>query len=182
MNLRITHVLGKVDYTGNGRKSYQAEIEIRLEEGNFTISGGIWNSRRTDYVSCGQNMKELLSFFPKDPIMQSAAVLWERYHLNQLRAGSARQEAFLRSCSIPYSILGNCNSYLKCCEILKDAGLYVDDEHIHNGKPYTYGTAWIKEPLSADVISKIESLFQDISKVKVDRAIQEETKRMKATA
>ena len=57
-NRRILE-FGKIDYSGNGHKAYLVEIEMELrksEDGEieFTACGGVWNTKKTDYVCCGQ--------------------------------------------------------------------------------------------------------------------------------
>ena len=42
--------------------------------------------------------------------------------------------------------------------MLEERGLLVDESFIHNGNPYKYGTAWLKEELPDSVVSFLASL------------------------
>ena len=147
--------LGKIDYNGTGRKVNKVEIEIELEDGRLSICGDIWDSKQSDVYSGGQNIDEIASLFPHDKKVQRIKEVWERWHLNDLKAGSPSQEEYLRSnpiqCKFPES------HYEKACESLKEAGLNPDPNYLHNGKPYEYGAAWLKEPLPKAVINEILS-------------------------
>jgi hypothetical protein len=72
--------------------------------------------------------------------------IWKRWHLNDTRAGSQKQEEFLRE----YPISGTKDRYDLACSALDKAGLLID-----NG--YKYGSAWIHEQLPSEVISEIKS-------------------------
>lgn len=55
--------LGKVDGYGNGRKTCAVEIEVELtDDGRFTASGTVWNSRHTDCIMGGQCLDELAQY------------------------------------------------------------------------------------------------------------------------
>lgn len=88
--------------------------------------------------------------------------IWGQWHLNDMEAGSPRQRAFLRAKKAEimktdqliqeaphaYAIkAGFKDHYSMVCKWLDDAGLRIDNEYEHNGKPYKYGTAWLYEPL-----------------------------------
>lgn len=154
--MKYTINLGKIDYNGRGRKTNQVEIEVRLEEGKLSICGSIWNNIHSDIYSGGQNIEEIASLFPHNKRVQRIKQVWERYHLNDLAAGSPKQEDWLRSHPLA-GIDWEVSYYERACESLKEAGLNPDPNYIHNGKPYEYGTAWLKEELPADIIKEVES-------------------------
>lgn len=70
--------------------------------------------------------------------------VWKRWHLNDMRAGSPKQEAYLRE-------HGRGKDYAENCAILQEAGLYED-----NG--YKYGHAWNFEQVPDDVLDWILAL------------------------
>jgi len=145
--------LGKIDYNNSGRKINMAQIEWDLKDGRFSMSGGVWNSRGTDYIACGQMVDEIARFFPGNKKLQRMVAIWHRYHLNDMKAGSPRQELFVagrNSTGIRYD-------YAETCNALSDAGLLVDSEYLHNGEPYRYGTAWLKESIPDSVQAEIMS-------------------------
>lgn len=107
--------------------------------------------------SCGQNVGDLRDprFNACDGVNASRlADIWERWHLNDMTAGSPAQSAFLRA----NPITDRMNHYVKACEALAAAGLNPDPNHEHNGKPYTYGSAWLREDVPADVIDFLRGL------------------------
>jgi len=152
------YVLGKVDYYGKGRANCEAEITWKLENGNFSMCAGIWQPNKRDYEICGQCVDTVASFFPNDAKAQRMKEIWGRWHLNDMRAGSPAQMAWLEANPLdPKDYNYPKSHYTAAVDALKAAGLHPDNNYIHNGKPYAYGTAWLKETLPPDVIAEIES-------------------------
>lgn len=79
----VTLDLGKIDYYGRGKKTNRAEVEIgfRFLKGNdecyFTITGQIWNARKTDMLRGGVGTPQFLleEFFPDDPTLREIVKL-----------------------------------------------------------------------------------------------------------
>jgi hypothetical protein len=153
--MKKTIDLGKIDYNGTGRKINKVEIRVELEEGRLSICGDIWNGHHTDCISCGQNIDEIASLFPHKKTVQRIKAIWERWHLNDLKAGSPNQEEYLRR--HPVQITYPESHYDKTCGILKEAGLNPDVAYLHNGKPYEYGSSWLTEELPQEVINEVNS-------------------------
>ena len=145
--------LGKIDYYGNGRKSNAVDIEMELKDGRFSASGNIWNSRHTDIVSGGQNIDEIAEHFKGNKDVQEIHSLWKQYHLNDMHAGTQKQEEALMK------KFGNRNAsdYDKHVEYLKSQGLYED-----NG--YRYGSGWLKWDIPKQDEQRIQSLINKYSK------------------
>jgi hypothetical protein len=78
--------------------------------------------------------------------------VWHDWHLNDMRAGSPRQRAWLAA----HPEAGR--EYKTTLDNLTAAGLSPDAQYLHNGKPYAYGSAWLSDPVPADVIAFLESL------------------------
>jgi hypothetical protein len=152
-------VLGKVDYNKSGRKNCKAVLEWSLSpEGEFSMSASIWNPRETDIYCGGQCVDEVVAYFPRNATAQRMAEIWRRWHLNHMKAGSPAQAAHLRTLGEwTYGRDGFNSHYDWACEKLKEVGLLEDASYLHNGKPYRYGSAWLKEELPADVRAEIES-------------------------
>lgn len=114
------------------------------------MAGGIWNPRETDYYCCGQVVDEVARYFPDDAKLQRMLAVWREWHLNNMKAGTPAQEAFLKTRTYPRS-----GDYLTwACETLRAAGLEPDQ---HEGKPYRYGSAWLKAELPPEIVAEIES-------------------------
>lgn len=146
--------VGKVDYNDSGRKNCTVTLEYALKDGGFTMSGNIWNPRMTDIYSGGQCVDEIASYFPENETVQRMAAVWKRWHLNDMQAGSPAQRAFLETHP-------DLRGYDAVTTALTEAGLNPDANYLHNGKPYEYGTAWLKEDLPSEVIEEIQNWPHD---------------------
>jgi hypothetical protein len=147
--------LGKIDYNNSGRHNCLVTIEWSLEGGRFSASGSIWNPRKTDIYSGGQNLEEIAKLFPSHKLAQRIIDVWRAWHLNDMKAGSPAQEAWLKT--NPVKAVYPESHYEKAGAALAAAGLNPDPSCIHNGAPYRYGSAWLKVELPTDVIAEIES-------------------------
>lgn len=149
-----TFRFGKIDGYGNGRKTCPAEVEIELKDTadgpEFTASGCVWNPSHTTSIRGGQCLDYIASFV-EDPTFQEIYRLWKLYHLNSMRAGSPKQEAFLAE--------RQTSGYEEACGILEKAGLLVDESYVHNGKPYRYGSAWIYSAIPEEDLEKMKRLL-----------------------
>lgn len=130
----------------NGQIS--ADIDVKLESGRLSISGVVYEGEKLlrserNLISAGQCLDEARDILPA-----KLAEVWERWHLNDLRAGTYRQEEALRSVKDTFDRL---NWYDEACKYLSSLDLLFDGE-------YKYGSAWLTEELPEDVIEYIESL------------------------
>lgn len=145
---------------GGCRKFY---IDITLEDGRLSMCG-IWHSQ-------GQIADDLTNeaLIPAEGFEYSDVLkvqsIWNRWHLNDLRAGTPKQEEFIREWKLSHRY-----DYAKACEALEEAGLLYD-----NG--YKYGSSWLKEELPTEVIKYLFSLpavsgvsWLDMESVAVDEA------------
>lgn len=143
--------IGKVDYEGKGKVN-SVDIEYSLVDGRFSASGNIWLSSKKDIISGGQNLDEIAELFPSNELVQRIVQVWKKWHLNDMNAGSPRQTEFLEKLDLP-----NYNHYEVAKEKLKEAGLDPDESFFYQGKPYSYGSAWLSVEIPSDVVSEIES-------------------------
>lgn len=92
---------------------------------------------------------------------------WDRWHLNDMRAGAPDQESALRDQrarggldNLPDYYAAAC-AYLDSCGILtsKSAGqIVVHGRSAVDASGYRYGSGWVYEPLPSDVVAYLESL------------------------
>jgi hypothetical protein len=90
MHTRVAHEisLGKIAYYGS-RKIHEVTIEIAIyynDDGTyqFTASGNIWNGSRTDIISAGQNLDEILKYIHllnHQSLFLEIYSYWMKYHL-----------------------------------------------------------------------------------------------------
>ena len=72
---------------------------------------------------------------------------WQRWHLNDMRAGTPKQEEFVRK----WRKTADDTSYVAACKMLESVDLLVDGG-------YRYGTAWLKEEVPLDVLEWLFTL------------------------
>lgn len=156
------YVLGKVDYNRNGHRNCEAAItwELRRDGDGFEFSmcAEIWMPSKRDMFCGGQCVDTVAAYFPHDAKAQRMVEVWKRWHLNHMRAGSPAQEAYLREHPMDPASYAYPKSYYEAAQAhLRAAGLNPDRNYLHNGKPYYYGHAWIREELPDSVRAEIES-------------------------
>jgi hypothetical protein len=78
--------------------------------------------------------------------------VWKEHHLNDMKAGSPDQRAFLRDNGLEAA------GYEGICEVLAEAGLNPDPNYQHDGQPYRYGSAWLREEVPQDVLDFLRNL------------------------
>lgn len=110
-------------------------------------SGGYYNHWRD--VGGGQITSDLKKMFANDPKAQEIAEVWERWHLNGLKAGCREQDEFVRN-----YFADKRYTYDKACEALEAAGLYTVKRPLLE---YKYGYAWLVERLPEAIIAQVES-------------------------
>lgn len=152
----------------DGRRR-RADIEWELKQGQngleFSASGGVWNSRNSDYDFCGQCLDELARLAPYDQLVQRIVKVWTEWHLNGTNAGTPRQTAKISE----YKAAGWKYDYSEACDKLKADGLYEDSvdglactgdwpEAVKNGtRGYRYGERWVYRPIPQSIIDEIRS-------------------------
>jgi hypothetical protein len=141
--------IGKVD-------GHQTYIKISYQDGRLSITGVVGPMRNGDCRgSCGQIVMSGLNVTEYAPGWDAESVaklteFWNRWHLNEMRAGSPAQERFLRE--NPVKAIYPESHYDVACKALAQAGLNPDPE-----TGYKYGTAWLREEVPADVLEWLAS-------------------------
>jgi hypothetical protein len=132
---------------------------VDLVDGELSITGVEGPKSNGDCRgSCGQCLEDwpgmVIKFAPGwDTIkLMELVKIWERWHLNDMRAGTPSQESYLRE--HPVSFTYPESHYKKALEALEAAGLQPD---LLDGEPYSYGSAWLHEDLPAKVVETVES-------------------------
>jgi hypothetical protein len=143
-----TILVGK---SGKG-KNQNVEIEVNLneEKGTLSIVGNVWNHLKTDIVCGGQLEEGIKDYIEKYLIskdkLEEIIAIWKRWHLNDLKAGTPKQEEAIRI----WLDKGNKYDYLTACEYLKSIKLFNDGG-------YKYGTGWKTEEIPFRVLETIKS-------------------------
>ena len=154
--MRFILDFGKHDFTDNGIKDNLVTVEVGLGDCDrgprLSISGTVWNRLKTDCISAGQNLdtiRELVGL-RWQPLMKRVHYIWQRYHLNDMKAGTPRQEAYLTGYKDASGESYDLYDYIIQKDLLDEAGLNPD-----NG--YHYGSDWLYSPIPDDVIAEIKS-------------------------
>lgn len=135
------------------RRHISVYARIKYESGRLSICGveGTLSSGNA-LGSCGQISQPKIENYASGWTLEKVSKLWQvwdRWHLNDVRAGSPKQEKFLRE--HPVKAVYPDFHYDKASDALKEAGLNPD-----NG--YTYGSAWLTEEVPEGVLSWLKSL------------------------
>jgi hypothetical protein len=161
--------LGLVDGYGIGRKNCEANITFELtDDGKFSMQAEVWKPNHNDIIMGGQCVDEVLKLahLSKQPKYKTMIDTWNKYHLNDLQAGTPEQTKAIEQ----WVSQGNKYDYTRACEYLKSIGLYevrhpsgtyeLDTTKlipIQQPVMYKYGHEWLKLEIPQDVIDIIKS-------------------------
>ena len=125
------------------------DVELRKEEKGlvFTASG--------EY--CGHLGQCLDSIKPKNDAQKRLIELWEKYHLNDMHAGTEKQENAIKQ----WEKQGNKYHYEDVCLMLKAIGLYAD-----NG--FKYGHGWQYRALPVNIEEEVNTLCNEIERTETE--------------
>jgi hypothetical protein len=150
-----------------GGRAYSVYCRIDYSQGELSITGVEGPLQSGNCIgACGQIVMGMNDEYLKGmnfaPDWNTARAkkffaIWERWHLNRLRAGTPRQEAYLRelkSLGISYDYRDG-SYYRWAYNKLAEVNLAVDD---NNGQPYMYGHSWLTEPVPEDVLAWLYEL------------------------
>lgn len=147
--------LGKQAQVGN------TFCEIKYLDGNLSICGVEGPLANGDARgACGQiemhlKPSDFIEFAPGWTLEIVAEFLsvWGRWHLSDMKAGSAVQEAYLRTNPIPTEDYAYPKSHYDVASaVLKSAGINPD------ATGYKYGSAWVREEVPEEVLKFLAAL------------------------
>ena len=168
--------IGTIPHYNESRGAVNVFAEVKYNNGRLSITGVEGPKSNGDaYGSCGQivmsyRTPENRATITPAPGWDADTVdrffaLWDRWHLNDMTAGTPRQEAYLRE--NPVTAVYPESHYEKACQALAAAGLNPDTEwerpaslstNVKTDGGYRYGTAWLHEDVPADVIEWLFAL------------------------
>jgi len=129
-------------------------VKITYKDGRLSFVG-VEGPRRSGNCAggCGQihplKLDELNAGWTQD-MVDHLNHLWDRWHLNDMRAGDSAQESLIREAKHDGWKPNPRDDYHSTCLLLEQNGLLE-----HNG--YRYGTSWKTEEVPADVLEDIRS-------------------------
>ncbi len=143
MKYTKTFDFGKIAYNGQKAKTNLVELELNLviegKKAIFTAMGRVWNSKHSNYITCGQMIDDVFNEFAnqlKNPTLYKEIMqLWEKWHLKDMHTGCLHQRKFENE---PYE--KHKKAYCKKCN-------------------YVYGSAWNYEAIVRNDLLKICQLL-----------------------
>ena len=118
-----------------------AEVDIELRERKSGLELSICGYTKHSGGQIHEDLKEVLP--------ARLYMIWRRYHLNDVTAGTRSQEMALRKHRKENPTWKY--DYDAACDVLRSKNLLVDGT-------YKYGSAWLYTPLPSYVLKYIESL------------------------
>ena len=140
---------GKFDFNGCGRRINEITVEIELRENRdgkpvLSVCGDVWNSKHTDIIRGGQCLDALNEKLKHNRLFAEIYDLWQKYHLNDMNAGTPEQLAFLEEHKDEINEADG--FYHKELNLLKKYGMEKDSEGV------VYGTkSYYREIPDADL-------------------------------
>lgn len=139
--IKKTYKAGLADFGMNKRS--RAIFHLKLTDDNvFTVCADVRG------VGYGQVIDEVEKAYKGNEIVEKIVNWWRKYHLNDMHAGTPKQEEALNKAGIT----NWADDYGICCKYLESIGLLYD-----NG--YKFGSAWLKEEIPADDLQEIKEFL-----------------------
>lgn len=142
-------------------RTMRVNVELELKENPYVFSccAAITPYHARDSIMRGQCLDEIKNHtsLKDDPTFSVIHDLWKKHHLNDMHAGTPRQEAAIRN-AIANGTLPDYD-YTQVVSYLKSIGLYCDESCQYNGKAYAYGTGWLYEAIPDEDITTIMKLI-----------------------
>jgi hypothetical protein len=129
-------------------------VKITYKDGRLSFVGVVGPRKSGDCAGgCGQihplKLDELNKGWTQDMI-DHLNHLWERWHLNDMRAGDSAQESLIREAKQAGWEPNPRDIYHSTCLLLEQNGLLE-----HNG--YRYGTRWKTEEVPANILEDLRN-------------------------
>ena len=137
------------------------KIEFK-EDSNLSITGVMGPLKNGNSKgACGQiDMDEwdIVKFAPgwNLALMNEFRSSWGKWHLNDMKAGSPAQTRFISE--NPVYAVYPISHHDVASKALSDAGLNPDPDFMQDGKPYTFGSAWLRVDVPESVLEFLQSL------------------------
>lgn len=172
-----TFDFGNIAYDGHvpARNNARVTLEVRdTDKGpEVSIQGEIWNhlnGRNRDILSGGQNLDTMAEYLTGTAPFDTLCAIWKRWHLNGLNPGCEHQRAEGWAArpidpSKPTSAYGKhfpgqqYDSWNMLTWVRRDEHPEGLMSHPCPTCGYKYGSAWLYEPIPADVMETLNGLL-----------------------
>lgn len=129
-------------------------VAIDWDGQRLSITGSEGRDHGGQIIGSPWNFREYATSYSAETVQQLRDI-WEKWHLNDMQAGSPAQTAFLEA-----NPVNSRDHYAAATEALKAAGLNPDPNYLHKGKPYKYGSAWLSVEVPAEALQYLHQLPQ----------------------
>lgn len=187
---------GKIAYEGK-KKTNAVVLEINLRNADtdkptFSVCGAVWNSRHKDWVAGGQCLDTIAPYFKDDRLYNLILDLWNKYHLNDMNAGTPEQTKCLKDHESEKNTIRDELRNAAWKKVQIEFGftdrMYEDWKNSHtsewdnytvdceilkrnglyevdlDGKPYKYGHGWLYRAIPENDLKKIRAILdKDLS-------------------
>lgn len=135
----------RVTFKDRDRNIFNVKVNLEKKE-----KGLVFSASADCGTSCGQCLG---SIKPANEAQKSLVEIWKKYHLNDMHAGTEKQEEALTKCKS--------NDYDSQVKFLKSQKLYTD-------KGYKYGTGWLTRELPKNIEEVLRELLDKIEQLEVE--------------
>jgi hypothetical protein len=143
-----------IDIDGNPVEPGMRRLSMTASVMSRLAGKGRWESR-----SMGQSVDLVREIWSDDPVAVELCDVWDRWHLNDMKAGTRAQVEAIKD----FRLAGGAADHEASVNHLRDLGLDTDASVLVKGKPYAYGTAWLVEPLPAEVEYNLYRIYAHFS-------------------
>ena len=143
----------KTIFIGFTDQAERVTVKIKYIDGKLSMIGSIGRDHGGQIIMSDWLIENYGQGIDAE-IVQELRRIWEKWHLNDLQAGSPAQTAYLEA----NPVTDRANYYESACAALAAAGLNPAPDYIHNGKPYQYGSAWLRVDVPEDVLQWLHQL------------------------
>lgn len=131
------------------RKRVYITMELRHNKQNLPVLSICGEVRNYMYGQCLDSIKECRKGDKFNYNLFSKLYrLWKKYHLNDMHAGTPKQEDYLKQTEDKHNY-----DYKVCYDILQENNILYD-----NG--YKYGTGWLYRNIPNSALEEIATLFE----------------------
>ena len=144
----------KFNFVDANKVKFEIKCEIKTN-GSFSVSGS--------YGGGGGQCQDHIK--PANHAQQQLLDIWNKWHLNDMKAGTEKQEELLNSSEFEsFKQLNNVkDGYSLACDFLESKNLLIDDG-------YKYGTAWLARNLPANFRENLIEIINQIEEAEQERS------------
>ena len=143
----------KTVFIGRTDRAEAVTVKIKFTDSKLSITGTIGRDHGGQIIGSAWDLESYGHGIDAETV-QELRRIWGKWHLNDLQAGSPAQTAFLEA----NPVTDRANYYTAATAALAAAGLNPAPDYIHDGKPYFYGSAWLRIEVPAEVLHWLHQL------------------------